>query len=208
MVVLSVLVMLDVCSSGYAKGVQVEEPRVIPKPMSMSLGVGEYSIDSGTSIVFDQQDDELNRLARLLNDTLSASTGVTYPLKDRGEGIHLRINGQLKGLGEEGYQLVADGSGVLIEAESSHGIFYGVNTFFQLLPADVYKKDGCKGRKLAVRHVKISDKPRFQWRGVMLDPARYFVPKETVFRWIDLIAFHKFNVLHWHLTDTTDSSVC
>jgi len=100
--------------------------------------VGEYSIHSGTRIVFDQKDDELSRLARLLNDTLSVSTGVKYPLKGRGNGIHLRINNQLKGPGKEGYRLIVNGSGVLIEAESSKGVFYGINTFFQQLPADIY----------------------------------------------------------------------
>ncbi len=80
-------------------------------------------------------------------------------------------------------------------------MFYGVQTVFQLLPPEIYNPQKIKGMAWIMPAVSVFDKPRFSWRGMHLDVSRHFFPKEFIKTYIDLIAMHKMNVFHWHLTD-------
>ena len=99
----------------------------------------------------------------------------------------------------EGYVLQADEFGVEITAGSAAGVFYAHQTLRQLLPPATLRRAPAAEQTLAT--VRVEDSPRFRWRGVLLDVARHFMPVGEVLRFIDLIAFHKLNVLHLHLTD-------
>jgi hexosaminidase len=99
----------------------------------------------------------------------------------------------------EGYTLEVTASGVEIVGGSPAGVFYGLQTLRQLRPPESLRKAGAEPG--AVPFVRITDAPRFPWRGVLLDVARHFMPVADVLRFVDLIAFHKLNVLHLHLTD-------
>ncbi|WP_430780195.1 beta-N-acetylhexosaminidase [Actinoplanes sp. G11-F43] len=101
-----------------------------------------------------------------------------------GESVTTRID---PALAPEGYVLTCDPSGIELVGGSAAGVFYGRQTLRQLGPD--------------VPCVRVEDSPRFAWRGVMLDVARHFMPVPDILRFIDLIAFHKLNVLHLHLTD-------
>ncbi|WAX79767.1 beta-N-acetylhexosaminidase [Streptomyces sp. KMM 9044] len=139
-----------------------------------------------------------------LRTVLRQATGL--PLREgqelgdaEGDGIGLQLG---TGLGPEEYRLVSDGNGVLIEGGSAAGVFWGAQTLRQLLGPDAYRRAPLgRDRAWAVPHVTIEDAPRFRWRGLMLDVARHFMPKEGVLRSLDLMAAHKLNVLHFHLTD-------
>lgn len=96
--------------------------------------------------------------------------------------------------GDEGYRLTADATGVVIAAPTATGLFRGGQTLLQLLPPSA--PAGAE-----VPMVSISDRPRFAWRGAMLDPARYFLPVDDVLRFIEVMARHRLNRLHLHLTD-------
>ncbi|MFG3700530.1 beta-N-acetylhexosaminidase [Micromonospora sp. NPDC047620] len=98
-------------------------------------------------------------------------------------------------LAPEGYRLTVDERGVEITGGAPAGVFYGAQTLRQLLP------EGASGRTVSLPYLEVADAPRFGWRGAMLDVARHFMPKEFVLRFIDLLALHKLNVLHLHLTD-------
>lgn len=100
---------------------------------------------------------------------------------------------------EEGYLLKIDEAGVVIRARTDAGLFYGAQTLRQLLPVSV-EKEGIQG-EAPVAHVEIEDEPRFAYRGFMFDSARHFFPVETILELIDLMAMHKLNRFHWHLTD-------
>ncbi|MBW8735704.1 MAG: beta-N-acetylhexosaminidase [Streptomyces turgidiscabies] len=116
-----------------------------------------------------------------------------------GDGIGLQLDPELA---PEEYRLVSDPSGVLIEGGSAAGVFWGAQTLRQLLGADAFRKAPLdRERTWAVPHVTVEDRPRFRWRGLMLDVARHFMPKEGVLRYLDLMAAHKLNVFHFHLTD-------
>jgi hexosaminidase len=102
----------------------------------------------------------------------------------------------LSHLGKEGYRLVVTPESIRISAADQAGMFYGVQTLRQLLPVKQ-----SKDMAWTVPSVTIEDQPRFAWRGLMLDSGHDFQRKEFVLRFIDLMALHKFNVFHWHLTD-------
>jgi len=102
---------------------------------------------------------------------------------------------------EEAYRLQIDSNGIKITASAPAGWFYGCQTLLQLLPAEVYRTDSFSQNPWKLPYVNIIDSPRFPWRGAMLDVARHFFTVENVKRYIDLMAYHKLNRLHLHLSD-------
>ncbi|MFJ9180216.1 beta-N-acetylhexosaminidase [Streptomyces sp. NPDC102360] len=140
--------------------------------------------------------------ARWLRATLGAATGLALPPKgaDEGDVIVLRVDPTLA-LEPEGYRLRVTDAGVTIESGSASGVFWGAQTLRQLLGPDAYRRAPLPGRTWSVPYVTVDDAPRFRWRGMMLDVARHFTPKAGVLRQLDLMAAHKLNVLHFHLTD-------
>lgn len=119
-------------------------------------------------------------------------------------GIRLRLDGALAGrLGPEGYALTVDGRGAQLSGASPAGLFWAAQTLRQLLGPDAYRRAPAGGGKRAwsLPRGTLQDAPRFGWRGLLLDVARHFTPKDGVLRYIDLLAAHKLNVLHLHLTD-------
>ncbi|MBR2352538.1 MAG: family 20 glycosylhydrolase [Alistipes sp.] len=104
-----------------------------------------------------------------------------------------------KSLAEEEYSLAVSSDAVIIAAGGYGGAFNGVQTLLQLLPSKVYTKQ--MRLPAVVRGCDVKDKPKYAYRGFMLDVARTFMTKENVLRYIDYISYHKINKLHWHLTD-------
>ncbi|MFP3962773.1 beta-N-acetylhexosaminidase [Actinomadura fulvescens] len=104
------------------------------------------------------------------------------------------------GLGNEAYRLTVGADGAEIVGGDEAGIFWGRQTLRQLLGPDAFRRAAIGGPPV-VPYVTIEDAPRFGWRGFMLDVARHFMPKDGVLRYVDLLAAHKLNVLHLHLTD-------
>src|SRR6185503_10064062 len=103
--------------------------------------------------------------------------------------------------GDEGYRLDASPSQVAIRAYRAAGAFYGLQTLRQLFPPAIFRQAQTAGVMWSIPAIAIEDSPRFAWRGVHLDVARHFMPKEFVKKYIDLLALHKMNRFHWHLTD-------
>jgi hexosaminidase len=114
--------------------------------------------------------------------------------------ITLRLDPARGDLGAEGYELTATRTGVRIVAAQPAGLFYGVQTMRQLLPVAV-EHQGSYQRRLIMPAVHVVDRPRYEWRGAMLDVARHFLPASDVKRFIDLYALYKINRLHLHLAD-------
>jgi hexosaminidase len=94
---------------------------------------------------------------------------------------------------QECYRLEVDKKGVVIEG-SETGVFYGIQTLIQLLPTE-------QTGKLTLPYVSIKDKPRFAYRGLLLDVSRHFFPVSFIKKYIDYMAYHKLNHFHWHLCD-------
>jgi hexosaminidase len=173
---------------------------LIPAPRSITPGGGEVRLTPGSRL---RAEAPVEGVARLLGGALRQATGL--PLREgpgaeaAGNDIRMRLR---PGLGPEEYRLVSDSGGVLVEGGGTAGVFWGAQTLRQLLGPDAFRRAPVdRDRVWAVPHVTIEDAPRFAWRGLMLDVARHFLPKEGVLRYLDLMAAHKLNVFHFHLTD-------
>ncbi|MEV5926956.1 beta-N-acetylhexosaminidase [Streptomyces cellulosae] len=172
--------------------------RVIPAPASVDPGGRPYRITEKTRIRVDGSR-EARRVGEYLAGVLRPSTGYPLPVSDRGAGgIRLRIaDGPY---GSEGYRLRSGPSGITLTAAKPAGLFHGVQTLRQLLPADVEQRTRRPGPWL-VAGGTVTDSPRFGWRGAMLDVSRHFFSVEEVKRYIDRISLYKINKLHLHLSD-------
>ncbi|MEV6404570.1 beta-N-acetylhexosaminidase [Streptomyces bobili] len=139
---------------------------------------------------------------RWLRATLGAALGLPLPPgpEEARGGVRLLVDDTL---GPESYRLsvIAD-RGVEIRGGDPAGVFWGAQTLRQLLGPEAFRRAPVRpGTRYGVPHQIIEDGPRFHWRGLLLDVARHFMPKEGVLRHLDLMAAHKLNVLHLHLTD-------
>ncbi|MFI8075172.1 beta-N-acetylhexosaminidase [Streptomyces sp. NPDC086033] len=176
---------------------------LIPAPSSVGGADGRpFVLDEDTEI---ESGRGAAGVARWLRATVGAATGL--PLEPYASGasrILLRIAPSLADeLGSpEAYRLTVDEHAVVIDGAGPEGLFYGAQTFRQLLgPAAFRRAPVTSERSWEVTPVTISDAPRFRWRGLMLDVARHFMTKDGVLRYLDLMAAHKLNVFHFHLTD-------
>ncbi len=176
---------------------------VIPRPVAASAAPGRFTLNASTVIWTDRASADV---ARSLARYLEPATGFDLPVRTgsatSGSRITLRRDRSLaKTLGAEGYRIEVRPGRVTIVAPEASGAFYGVQTLRQLLPPEIFREAPVDGITWSIPAVTIDDHPRFTWRGMHLDVSRHFMPKEFVKKYIDLLALHKMNTFHWHLTD-------
>jgi len=174
---------------------------VVPQPVSVTTGEGAFVLRSDTRIVVDAA---THRTGSMLAHWLKPATGYTISVRevaDADNTISLKLDRSLTSLGSEGYALEVTPKRVKIRATADAGVFYGVQTLRQLFPPAIFSPTPQKDVEWSAPAVRIEDQPRFRWRGAMLDVCRHFMPKDFVLRFIDLLALHKLNTFHWHLTD-------
>jgi len=177
---------------------------IIPQPVSLERRSGSFRLHSGVAIVVSSGNPEARYAADYLARALSTPTGWQFKISESSR-ISLRRNAIVLALGGEspapgGYELTVTPRGVRIQSPTAAGLFYGVQTFLQLLPPEI--ESGTRQQaQWTAPCVRITDYPRFAWRGLMLDVSRHFFPKEFVEQYIDRMARYKMNVFHWHLTD-------
>lgn len=186
-----------------AVGAENQAPSIIPQPEKMVIREGHFVLGPKTAIVCDGQ---IRQEAEYLAELLRTPTGFEVPIREAGTAetadcILLRIASNREELGEEGYELEVLPERVVIEAPTTAGVFYGCQTLRQLLPAAVESECLTRGVQWQVPCVEIKDRPRYQWRGLMLDPGHNFLDVEFTKRYVDAMALYKLNHLHWHLTD-------
>ena len=174
--------------------VNAQDFAIIPKPMEISAGEGNFQLDENCVIRFDENNADLYRIAGFFEMHLKEFYGLNLKGDADAKPIQFKIISQLN-LGKEGYLLKVNTSTIIITAASPNGIFYGMQTLKQLLP--VKAENGI----LRVPVVDIKDQPRFAWRGSMLDVCRHFSPVSFIKKYIDILAMYKLNTFHWHLTD-------
>ncbi len=178
---------------------------LIPKPVLLQPATGAFALNADTRIYVDPPSAEVMAIGEYLATKLRASTGyalAVLPKPDRPGGGHIVLSvtdGDLA-LGEERYELTITPDQVTLSAVQPVGLFRGVQTIRQLLPPDIERASVQSGPWQIPAGV-IKDRPRFAWRGAMLDVARHFFSVEDVKRYIDLLAYYKLNRFHLHLTD-------
>jgi hexosaminidase len=175
---------------------------VIPLPVKRSPQTGHFTITARTVISTDAGNAPLgHQLAKWLEPATGFSFRVVAGGSAPAGSISLRLDASLNHLGDEGYRLDVRPNGIVARAHGSAGLFNAVQTIRQLLPAEIFREAEVPGVAWKIAAVAIEDYPRFAWRGGHLDVARHFMPKEFVKKYIDLLALHKLNTLHLHLTD-------
>jgi hexosaminidase len=171
---------------------------IIPKPVSERIGEGYFTLNENSSVTSNEKSAfNLN----YLKGKLEAATGFKLDNKfTTDNSIILSISSD-PSIKPEGYILDVDSSGVTIKASTSAGIFYGIQSLLQMMPASVYSGKSTAADNWQIPTTHIEDYPRFGYRGMMLDVSRTFFDAETVKKYIDWLSHHKINTLHWHLTD-------
>ncbi|WP_223815926.1 beta-N-acetylhexosaminidase [Adhaeribacter rhizoryzae] len=178
---------------------------IIPQPVSLKLLPGNFQLTAKTKIYITPQDQELKLLAGMLADQLKSTTGHELTVIEKANALKAKnaiiLSKQPTDttLGKEGYALTVRPENIVVRATHGHGIFYGLQTIYQLLPAGPEAVAGKAA--VAIPAVDIQDKPRYSWRGLMLDVGRYFYPVEFIKKYLDYMAMHKLNTFHWHLTE-------
>jgi hexosaminidase len=181
------------------------EVALIPAPAAGGLaGERPFVISGSTRIHVGPADAEALRLANDLARLIPAGPGQSRPVStlqsgSAGSGINLIIDASLDSLGAEGYRLTIAPDRITATAARPAGLFYAIQTLRQLLPVEVER--GQAPQRFAVAAGDIIDRPRFEWRGAMLDVSRHFLKPADVKRFIDVMALYKLNRLHLHLAD-------
>jgi hexosaminidase len=177
---------------------------VIPLPNKIVPGDGYFEIGAATVMTVRKGDSEAENAARYLAELWQRTNALELPVSvavdsapppseapaATNSAILFR---RVKGFGAEGYKLEVQPHRISVSASTGAGLFYGAITLWQLLPPDPAAR--------RIPSQTILDAPRFSWRGLMLDSARHFQSPAFIHSMIDWMAWHKLNVLHWHLTD-------
>lgn len=183
---------------GCAEQIDRPEANVIPRPVKQVDKEGVFLIDKDTKIVVDAECGDMKAVAGFLSDHISSffriSNSVTVSSELDDDMIMFKHVDDAA-LGKEGYRLTISEDNVVIEG-SHQGLFYAVQTLKQLMPT---KREQLK--RVVLPALEIEDTPRFAWRGAMMDVCRHFFSVEEVYTFIDYLALHKLNTLHWHLTE-------
>jgi hexosaminidase len=178
---------------------------LIPLPAQITLDDREFVLRAGAKIVIAQDNPESFAIGAFLAARLRPATGFELPVLggiQAGAGdILLGLDADDPSLGAEGYQLFATPETITLRACKAAGLFYAVQTIRQMLPPEIESAHEQPGRAWALPCGHICDIPRYAWRGMMFDLGRHFFSIETVKRLIDLLAYHKLNILHLHLSD-------
>ena len=173
---------------------------IIPKPSRLEPRPDPFVLEATTAIVAGPG---TQVKAEQLAAALRPATGFALPVvtEARAGAIALELDAGLERLGAEGYTLEVRGDGVTLRAPTVAGLFYAGQSLRQLLPTAIFSAAPATGVAWTVPGVFVEDQPRFAWRGAMLDVCRHFMPLEFVKKFIDLLALHKLNTFHWHLSE-------
>jgi hexosaminidase len=182
--------------------------RVVPQPASVVPASGApFALSATTTIVVPAGGGEAARIGEALAVLLRPATGFPFTVSATDAAapngsIVLRLGGPAT-LSSEGYELTISADSVRIIAASPAGLFHGIQTFRQLLPAAIEAEQSTHREALgwSVPPGQITDYPRFAWRGAMLDVARHFFTVDEVKQYLDVLALYKLNTLHLHLAD-------
>ena len=179
---------------------------IIPKPCKVTELDGSFVVTPDTRILFAKGTPKGRKLSEQLSEFLSSGTGKgleigsTDCVAGEKNSIFLTTQNAPARLGKEGYKLTVGTKKIVIRAAGPAGLFYGVQSLRQLLPADV----GSPSRVSPLGKIpciRVEDIPRFKWRGMHLDVCRHFFDVDSIKKYIDYLAMYKMNVFHWHLTE-------
>lgn len=200
LIVLAMILTLGSCN---------EQPKssdvnIIPRPYQFTMADENFTLNAKLKIVLQEDNEELRFLGEYLALPLRKITGFEIPIilyddaREVKDDIILSLY-QTQMKNEEGYKLTMRGGSMIISSRTGNGVFYGIQSFLQLIPAELILAEN--NGNFTIPGVRMTDMPRFKYRGMHLDVSRHFFPKEFILKFIDMMAMYKFNTFHWHLTD-------
>jgi hexosaminidase len=194
---LNKILSIAIIINGFSTATIAQNISIIPEPYQMTTKSGNYTLPKSIAM---NAPSSANVVSDQIAATLRTTTGRVVSLTKNKSSIDLQIINDAN-LDTEGYTLDINEKGIQIKANANAGLFFGWQTVMQLLPAAVYSNTLQANTNWTLPYVSIIDKPRFGWRGLMLDVSRHFFSKADVLTFIDDMARYKYNRLHLHLTD-------
>jgi len=195
-------------TTGAADHSTISKPSIVPQPAKMKVMTGKFTIDRKTRLVIVGDDSNLVHVANFFADQLHFAGGPVLkaekvPAAGKTEkSIIFKLIKEKSGIPAEGYELVVSHKKITLTASGGAGLFYGVQSLMQLMPAEICQPvNPVQDKTWDVPCVEIRDHPRYPYRGMHLDVSRHFFPKDFVKRYINLLSMYKMNTFHWHLTD-------
>jgi len=179
---------------------------LIPEPLELIVNSGSFTIGENTVIIVDTDNPKVKEVANYFVEQFNRASGYSIRILVSSEKSNVKNSiiftdkNLDASLGDEGYKLISDEDEIILTG-TLHGLFYGVQTLFQLLPVESYNSKTTANINWKIPSVEILDKPRFKWRGMHLDVGRHIFPVPFIKKYIDYIAMHKMNTFHWHLTE-------
>ncbi len=181
---------------------------IIPTPASFAFNGNYIIIDSDVRIIYDESlQEEALHLQNMLYDLFGLRVEIVDDEGSNEQGFHLELSDNMPGIPDdlpsditkEAYSLhIKEDGNIFIRGKDAKGVFYGIQSLIALFPLEAFQG---KPVEFRLPQVEITDYPRFAYRGVHIDVARNFFPKETIFKMLDILSFYKINTLHLHLTD-------
>lgn len=186
--------------NGYAASATYNNVVPLPRSISYQKNAQAFVMDTETEIRFDNDNIDLCRIAKYLQQYVKDMTKLNLAVAEKGIKISkpcilLSVSGRDKDIPDEGYVINVNKKGIVVKGSTAAGVFYGVQTLRKSLP--ILDSVGL----VEFPAVTITDCPRFKYRGMMLDCSRHFFTADFVKKYIDLLALHNMNRFHWHLTD-------
>lgn len=185
---------------------QTQEPaneyNIIPQPNKLESHDGRFTLNNKVQVVTVGCAPEVKAIADAFIERIRLTSGIVLTTieNEHPQSPAIRFV-TIADMEKEAYELVVSTGNITITASEPNGFFYALQTIYQLLPAAVYGDKTVKRAAWSVPAVSIADAPRFGYRGLHLDVCRHFSPVEYIYRYIDMLAMHKMNVFHFHLTE-------
>lgn len=183
------ILVLGILTLGCNRDKSTVQPEIdlLPRPQVVNLHPGDFTLAGDVRLKYNQEDAGIKSIADQVDQLIKSAD-----LPDKGRGIiDLKLSEEAD-VRPSGYKLDIGKRKIILTAREPFGLFYGIQTLRQLIPADGSGK---------IPRLEITDYPAFGWRGLMLDCSRTFLRKEYLLKYIDRLASIKMNVLHLHLTD-------
>ena len=179
----------------------INEYNVVPLPVTMNEQPGRFYLNSDVPVVVNASQ-EVKNIASSLSTTVLDVAGIKLkPGGELHENVPTIVFDSIPGMEKEAYKLSVTPQQIKITASTPNGFYYGLQTLYQLLPVAIYSKERARNAEWSVPCVEIEDTPAFRYRGAMLDVCRHFASIDYIKKFIDVLAVHKMNTFHWHLTD-------
>ena len=198
---ISLLFLIVICGVAFyaCENTEVQQLNIVPRPVEVQVTKGHFLLTPQTVIQVEKGEENIVPACRFFADYVGRSFGSPLKIEEGGtarNAIHVAIDTTL---GQEAYQLTVNKKKIDILAGSGVAVFYAFQTLRQMTPVAMEK-----GEKMTVAEIQnavIKDEPRFAYRGAMLDVGRHLFTVEDIKTFIDMLALHKLNRFHWHLTD-------